>query len=51
MNFHAATAPGVELDEFVMDIDLNRPPVPGLKEGIRTLEIVEEIYRKSGYQF
>ena len=42
---------GLELDEFVMDIDLNRPPVPGLKEGIRTLQIVEEIYRKSGYQF
>jgi hypothetical protein len=38
---------GLELDEFLADIDFKRPPVPGLREGIRTLQIVEEIYRKS----
>jgi len=37
----------LELDEFLADIDSKRPPVPGLREGIRTLQIVEEIYRKS----
>jgi predicted dehydrogenase len=34
---------------FVEDIRQNREPSPGLREGIRTLEIVEEIYRKSGF--
>jgi predicted dehydrogenase len=41
----------LELDEFLEDIRIGRTPIPGLKEGIRTLEIVEDIYRKSGYQF
>jgi predicted dehydrogenase len=41
----------LELDEFVEDIRIGRTPVPGLKEGIKTLEIVEDIYRKSGYRF
>ena len=40
-----------ELDEFLEDIRMGRTPVPGLKEGIKTLDIVEDIYRKSGYQF
>jgi len=40
----------VELNEFIDDIRLQRTPSPGLAEGKRTLEIVEEIYRKSGYQ-
>jgi hypothetical protein len=31
------------------DIRLGREPAPGLAEGIRILEIVEEIYRQSGY--
>lgn len=39
----------IELQEFILDIRQDRPPSPGLAEGIRTLEIVEEIYRKSGY--
>jgi len=39
----------LELDEFLEDIALHRMPVPGLKEGRKTLEIVEAIYRKSGY--
>jgi hypothetical protein len=41
----------LELDEFLEDIRLGRTPVPGLKEGVKTLEIVEDIYRKSGYHF
>ena len=38
-----------ETRAFAEDIRLNREPSPGLTESIRTLEIVEEIYRKSGY--
>jgi predicted dehydrogenase len=38
-----------ETTAFVEDIRLGRTPSPGLHEGIRTLEIVETIYRKSGY--
>lgn len=38
-----------ETKAFVRDIRLRRPPSPGLREGIRTLEIVEAIYKKSGY--
>ena len=34
---------------WIDDIRLGREPSPGLREGIRTLEIVEEIYRRSGY--
>ncbi len=38
-----------EMAAFVEDIRLAREPSPGLREGIRTLEIVEDIYRMSGY--
>jgi predicted dehydrogenase len=38
-----------ETQAFLDDIRLSRTPAPGLREGIRTLEIVEEIYRRSGY--
>jgi predicted dehydrogenase len=38
-----------ETTAFVEDIQNMRTPSPGLQEGIRTLEIVEIIYRKSGY--
>ena len=38
----------LETRTFMDDIRLNREPAPGLDEGIRTLEIVEEIYRQSG---
>jgi predicted dehydrogenase len=38
-----------ETTAFVDDIKLGREPSPGLAEGIRTLEIVETIYHKSGY--
>ncbi len=37
-----------ETRAFIDDIRANREPAPGLAEGIRTLEIVEEIYRRSG---
>jgi len=36
-----------ELDAFLDDIRLGREPSPGLREGIRTLEIVEQIYRSA----
>ncbi|HWA24525.1 MAG TPA: Gfo/Idh/MocA family oxidoreductase [Lacunisphaera sp.] len=39
----------LELAAFEEDIHTGRAPSPGLREGIRTLEIVEEIYRASGY--
>jgi predicted dehydrogenase len=39
----------VELNEFIEDIRLRRTPCPGLAEGKRILEIVEQIYQKSGY--
>ena len=39
----------LETRAFVEDIGLNREPAPGLSEAIRTLEIVEAIYRQSGY--
>jgi predicted dehydrogenase len=38
-----------ETAAFLDDIRLGREPVPGLVEGIRTLEIVEDVYRKCGY--
>ena len=40
----------IETRAFVDDIRLNREPAPGLTEGIRTLEIVEQIYRQSGFK-
>jgi predicted dehydrogenase len=39
----------IETRAFVDDIRLAREPAPGLAEGIRTLEVVECIYRASGY--
>ena len=39
----------VETRAFVEDIRAGREPSPGVRESIRTLEIVEEIYRVSGY--
>jgi predicted dehydrogenase len=39
----------LELAAFEEDIRTGRTPSPGLAEGIRTLEIVESIYRQSGY--
>ncbi len=39
----------LETRAFIDDIRLGRAPTPGLDEGIRTLEIVEQIYRQSGF--
>ena len=39
----------LELAAFEEDIRTGRAPSPGLREGIRTLEIVESIYRSSGF--
>jgi predicted dehydrogenase len=39
----------IETRAFVDDINLGREPSPGLGVAVRTLEIVEAIYRKSGY--
>jgi predicted dehydrogenase len=39
----------LEVAAFAEDIRQQRVPTPGLREGIRTLEIVEQIYRSSGY--
>jgi predicted dehydrogenase len=38
-----------EIQAFAADIREGRAPSPGLQDGARTLEIVEEIYRKNGY--
>jgi predicted dehydrogenase len=38
-----------EMEAFVEDIRLKREPNPGLREGIRVLEIVEQIYVQSGF--
>jgi predicted dehydrogenase len=40
---------GLEMQAFHEDIRTGREPSPGLREGIRTLEIVAAIYNKSGY--
>ena len=39
----------LEMDAFLEDIRLNRPPNPGLKEARAALAVVEKIYRASGY--
>jgi predicted dehydrogenase len=39
----------LETQAFIDDIRLGREPSPGLREGIATLQIVEAIYRESGY--
>ena len=39
----------LELQAFLDDIRLDRGPEPGLTEAITTLDIVETIYRASGY--
>ncbi len=39
----------LEIGAFIDDIRLGREPSPGLREGIRILEVVEAIYRKSGF--
>ena len=39
----------IEMREFIRDIQEKRPSEPGLHEARRALEVVETLYRKSGY--
>ncbi len=39
----------IESEAFIADVQTGREPNPGLREGIATLKIVEEIYRLSGF--
>lgn len=39
----------IEMAEFVEDIRLARQPASGLKDAIAVLEVVDKIYRESGY--
>lgn len=39
----------IEMDEFFRDIREGRVPTPGLKEAAAALEVVEHVYRKSGF--
>jgi predicted dehydrogenase len=39
----------LEMEEFLEDIQQKRTPVPGLREARAVLEVVEEIYKSSGY--
>ena len=39
----------VEMREFLADIEQKRTPVPGLKEARHALDVVQQIYRQSGY--
>ncbi|MCC6192127.1 MAG: Gfo/Idh/MocA family oxidoreductase [Anaerolineales bacterium] len=41
----------VEFAEFLEDIALGRPPAAGLADGLAALEIVEQIYAQSGYDY
>ena len=38
-----------EMSEFFEDIEKGRPPAPGLADALAVLEIVEQIYERSGY--
>ena len=39
----------VEMSEFLEDIRLNRAPAAGLSDAVAALEIVDKIYKESGY--
>ena len=41
----------VEMNEFIEDIRLNRFPSAGLSDAISALEIVDKIYKESGYDY
>lgn len=41
----------VEMAEFYEDIRLNRRPAAGLNDAYQALEIIEKIYRDSGYDY
>lgn len=46
---HADSSWNLEMEAFLEDIRLGRTPVPGLKEARAALEVVEQIYKSSGY--
>ena len=39
----------IEMDHFLEDIRLQRTPTPGLKEARAALDVVEKVYRTSGF--
>ncbi len=41
----------VEINEFYQDILLNREPSPGLNDAYKNLEIIQLLYKKSGYDY
>lgn len=41
----------IEFEEFLKDIELKREPYPGLYDAQSALKIIEEIYRKSNYDY
>jgi predicted dehydrogenase len=41
----------VEMAEFIEDIRLGRQPEAGLQDAVAALEIVDKVYRKSGYDY
>ena len=41
----------IEMTEFEKDVQLKRKPDAGLAEARAALQIVEQIYRKSGFNF
>lgn len=41
----------VEMTEFIEDIHLRRQPSAGLSDAIATLDIVDKIYKESGYDY
>lgn len=41
----------LEFSEFVEDVRLNRPPVPGLADAIAVHRVIAQIYKDSGYDY
>jgi len=41
----------MEMKEFYKDIETNRSPEPGIKEAHEALQVIETIYKESGYDF
>ncbi|MDP6416210.1 MAG: gfo/Idh/MocA family oxidoreductase, partial [Gammaproteobacteria bacterium] len=39
----------VEMNQFRQDIEMGRQPQPGLTDAVAVLQIVENLYEKSGY--
>lgn len=41
----------LEIEEFYEDIHQNREPAAGLKDALAALEVIQKIYKESGYDF